>query len=164
MRLRCQGKVGVYTGLITLANGNEDEVAAVIGHEVAHVPCATATKDVSGNRIGLGGVIWNRNAETKATLIALARGLGRNDRWLGLPIPAQMRGKLIIGALLFAMAGYDPRAAVSFGKMVKASGAEGSEFCPLTLILEAGLISESHMDHAMDLYRQAKKPEEKPNP
>ncbi|MBT3540715.1 MAG: M48 family metalloprotease, partial [Opitutae bacterium] len=31
------GKVGVNSGLISLANGNEDEVAAVIGHEIAHV-------------------------------------------------------------------------------------------------------------------------------
>ena len=31
------GKVGVNTGLIELANGDEDEIAAVIGHEVAHV-------------------------------------------------------------------------------------------------------------------------------
>ena len=31
------GKVGVNVGLIELANGDEDEIAAVIGHEVAHV-------------------------------------------------------------------------------------------------------------------------------
>ena len=35
------GKVGVNVGLIELANGDEDEIAAVIGHEVAHVAKAT---------------------------------------------------------------------------------------------------------------------------
>ena len=38
------GKVGVNSGLIELADGNEDEIAAVIGHEVAHVALRHSNK------------------------------------------------------------------------------------------------------------------------
>ncbi len=46
------GKVGVNTGLITLSGGNEDEVAAVIGHEIAHVAFRHSNKRMS-QAIGL---------------------------------------------------------------------------------------------------------------
>ena len=39
------GKVGVNTGLIDLAAGNEDEVAAVMGHEIAHVALETQQQE-----------------------------------------------------------------------------------------------------------------------
>ena len=41
------GKVGVNTGLIDLAAGNEDEVAAVMGHEIAHVALRHSNKRMS---------------------------------------------------------------------------------------------------------------------
>ena len=51
------GKVGVNSGLIELANEDEDEVAAVIGHEVAQVARRHSNKRMSqGVGVALGGV------------------------------------------------------------------------------------------------------------
>ena len=46
------GKVGVNSGLIDLAAGNEDEIAAVMGHEIAHVALRHSNKRMS-QAIGL---------------------------------------------------------------------------------------------------------------
>jgi predicted Zn-dependent protease len=51
------GKVGVYTGLIKLAGANDDEIAVVMGHEVAHVSSRHgAERQSQAALIGLGGV------------------------------------------------------------------------------------------------------------
>ena len=71
------GKVGVYTGLITLSNGNEDEVAAVIGHEVAHAACGRCQHKRMSQAIGIGwgGVILETAMRNKSdTDRLLARG------------------------------------------------------------------------------------------
>ena len=83
------GKVGVYTGLITLANGNEDEVAAVIGHEVAHVALRHSNKRMSqAIGIGLGGVILETAMRNKSdTDRLLARGAYGAGTTVGLALP-----------------------------------------------------------------------------
>ena len=43
------GKVGVNSGLIELAGGNEDEIAAVMGHEIAHAISAQQQTNVTSN-------------------------------------------------------------------------------------------------------------------
>ena len=61
------GKVGVNSGLITLANGNEDEIAAVMGHEIAHVAFRHGNKRMSqAMGIALGGVILNTAVRDKS--------------------------------------------------------------------------------------------------
>ena len=62
------GKVGVNVGLIELANGDEDEIAAVIGHEVAHVARRHSNKRMSPKGLGvaIGGIILIPLCETKA--------------------------------------------------------------------------------------------------
>ena len=100
------GKVGVNSGLITLANGNEDEVAAVIGHEVAHVALRHSNKRMSqAIGIGLGGLILETAIRNKSeTRIdswqEVHMGLARLLAWLFLTL-VQMRGKLITGDLIF---------------------------------------------------------------
>jgi len=167
------GKVGVYTGLITLANGNEDEVAAVIGHEVAHVALRHSNKRMSqAIGIGLGGVILETAMRNKSdTDRLLARGAYGAGTTVGLALPYSRSNEREAdhrGLYYSAMAGYDPRAAVSFWKkMVKASGGgKVPEFLSTHPDSENRIkFLESHMDHAMALYRQAKQARgEKPNP
>ena len=53
------GKVGFYTGLINLA-GSDDEIAAVMGHEIAHVTSRHgAERQSQAMLVGLGGVLLN---------------------------------------------------------------------------------------------------------
>ena len=68
------GKVGVNRGLIDLASGNEDEIAAVMGHEIAHVALRHSNKRMSqAISLGVGGVILD---------VAL-RNQSSTDRMLG---------------------------------------------------------------------------------
>ena len=166
------GKVGVNSGLITLAGGNEDEVAAVIGHEIAHVALRHSNKRMSqAIGIGLGGVILETAMRNKSdTDRMLARGAYGAGTAVGLALPfsrSQEREADHRGLYYAAMAGYDPRASISFWKkMKKAGGGKMPEF--LSTHPDSGKRIEflqSHMDHAMALYRQAKQARgEKPNP
>ena len=166
------GKVGVHSGLIDLAKGNEDEVAAVIGHEIAHVALRHSNKRMSqAITIGLGGVILDVAMRDKSDSDRmLAKGAYGVGTAVGLALPysrTHEREADHRGILYAAMAGYDPRAAISFWKkMQKAGGGKMPEF--LSTHPDSGKRIEflqSHMDHALALYRQTKAARgEKPNP
>ena len=119
------GKVGVNSGLIELAGGNEDEIAAVMGHEIAHVAFRHSNKRMSqAMGIALGGVILNtamRNKSSTDRMIAGgAYGVGTT---VGMALPfsrKQEREADHRGIFYSAMAGYDPRAAISFWKKMQA--------------------------------------------
>lgn len=167
------GKVGIYTGLITLAKGNEDEVAAVIGHEVAHVALRHSNKRMSqAIGIGLGGIILDTAMRNKGDSDRiLARGAYGVGTAVGLALPYSRSNEREAdhrGLYYSAMAGYDPRASITFWKKMQkaSSGGKVPEF--LSTHPDSGKRIEflqSHMDHAMALYRQAKQARgEKPNP
>ena len=84
------GKVGVNSGLIELAGGNEDEIAAVMGHEIAHVAFRHSNKRMSqAMGIALGGVILNtamRNKSSTDRMIAGWSIWSWDNRWYGPPI------------------------------------------------------------------------------
>ena len=167
------GKVGVNSGLITLSGGNEDEVAAVIGHEIAHVALRHSNKRMTqAIGIGVGGVILETAMRQKSnTDRMLARGAYGAGTAVGLALPYSRTNEREAdhrGLLYAAMAGYDPRAAVSFWKkMVKSSGGgRVPEFLSTHPDPKNRIeFLQSHMDHAMALYKQAKQARgEKPNP
>ncbi len=166
------GKVGVNTGLITLSGGNEDEVAAVIGHEIAHVAFRHSNKRMSqAIGLALGGVVLNsamRNKSKKDRRIA--GGVYGAGATLGVALPfsrSQEREADHRGLYYAAMAGYDPRASVSFWKKMQAkSKSRMPEF--LSTHPDSGNRIEflqTNMDRALALYREAKVARgEKPNP
>ena len=166
------GKVGVNSGLITLANGNEDEVAAVIGHEIAHVAFRHSNKRMSqAMGIALGGVILNtamRNkSSTDRTLATGAYGVGTT---VGMALPfsrSQEREADHRGLFYAAMAGYDPRGAISFWKKMQGGKKRKMPQFLSTHPNPGNRIDflEQNMDHALSLYREAKLARgEKPNP
>jgi predicted Zn-dependent protease len=166
------GKVGVNSGLINLANGNEDEVAAVIGHEIAHVALRHSNKRMTqAMGIAVGGVILNtalRNkSSTDRVLATGAYGLGTT---VGMALPfsrSQEREADHKGLFYAARAGYDPRAAVSFWK--KMQGRKNRKV-PQFLSTHPNPgnrieFLQSNMNQALALYRNAKQARgEQPNP
>ena len=112
------GKVGVYTGLIDLAD-SEDELAVVIGHEIAHVTARHSNERISqqmlAQGIGAALMLGTRDVEKdQQALILAAYGAGSQ---FGVMLPYSRLHENEadeIGLYYAARAGYDPRAAITF--------------------------------------------------
>lgn len=123
------GKIAVYTGLIEKLNLTDDELAAVIGHEIAHALREHARERASEQMIA-GGLIAVGSALLGAGQVAQQ---GAEFAYMGLMgLPNSRRHETEadrIGVELAARAGYNPRAAVSlWQKMGQASAGGAPKF------------------------------------
>lgn len=121
------GKMVVYSGIVERLKLSNDEIAAIVGHEMAHVLREHSREKVSQELIKSSGI----------SLVSAALGLGSNGDALlqqagsvafSLPFSRTMESEAdIIGLELMALAGYDPNAAVTlWEKMTNAAGNSGS--------------------------------------
>lgn len=109
------GHIGVYTGILNVAE-NQDQLATVIGHEVAHV-----TRQHALNRV-------NREMTTQAGVIAGSAVLGGGQAagqllsmgaQLGLSLPygrAQESDADVVGLKYMAAAGFNPQQSIQLWK------------------------------------------------
>ncbi len=127
------GKIAFYTGILRLMD-SEDEVAVVMGHEVAHVLANHGNERMSQSILAdFGGMALSRLLDEKPdetkNLFMAAYGLGAT---IGVMLPYSRRHEYEadeIGIHLMHMAGYDAQAAVSFWeKMDNLGGASIPEF------------------------------------
>lgn len=122
------GKVGVNTGMITLAQ-NQDQLAAVIGHEIGHVIFRHANERMSrsalvGAGVQAGGALAGaRTTPETARTVAGLLGAGAQ---LGVMLPfsrEQEREVDVYGQDLMAKAGFNPaEASRLWQNMIAASG------------------------------------------
>jgi len=123
------GKIAVYTGLIEKLNITDDELAAVMGHEIAH-----ALREHSRERASEQVV-----ANVGITILATVAGVGTVGQkgmeyayqgLLGLPNSRAHETEADrMGVELAARAGYDPRAAITlWEKMGEVGGKEPPKF------------------------------------
>jgi predicted Zn-dependent protease len=123
------GKMAVYTGLIDQIKATDDELAQVIGHEIAHALSAHTAEKMSvamaSDLAVTAFAITQDNKGVALTGAALAAALA-----IKLPNSRQMETEADrIGIELAARAGYDPNAAVTlWQKMSEKSGGNGLEF------------------------------------
>lgn len=118
------GKVGVYTGLLNLA-ATDDELAFVMGHEIAHVTSRHSAQRASAMLVAAGGAAaadaLSKNNENRELFLA-AYGLFATGGTLAYSRFHESESDLI-GLRFAAHAGYDPRASVTFWqKMANAAG------------------------------------------
>lgn len=122
------GKVGVYTGLLKLA-ATDDELAFVMGHEIAHVTsrhsAQRATAMLGATAGGLLLEAFTRDNE-KRDLILAAYGIGAAGGTLAYSRAHESESDYI-GLRYAAYAGYDPRASVTFWQKMSAAGGKGGK-------------------------------------
>jgi predicted Zn-dependent protease len=127
------GKVVVYTGILPVTQ-NENGLAVVMGHEIAHAIAQHGNERMSQGLIQqLGGValqvaIANKPAEVQ-NIFMTSYGIGTT---VGAILPFSRKEEIEadkFGLFFSAMAGYDPQEAVPFWeRMSRAGGAKPPEF------------------------------------
>lgn len=134
------GKIIVFEGLWDPQKGlakNDDEIAAVLAHEIAHVNCRHSAKAMTSNML-LGGSLAVASAVAKSrenNTAALALG-GAFIAYEGLVVTHYSRRDEYeadrVGMMYMAKAGYDPRAAVNIWERASAGG--GNSGSPLDML------------------------------
>lgn len=113
------GKIGVFTGLLKVAN-TQDQLAAVIGHEVSHVLARHSAERASADiPAQIGG------AFASAYGVGQLYSMGVGALFL-LPYSRSHESEAdLLGLDLMASAGFDPRASITLWQnMAKASGGQ----------------------------------------
>jgi predicted Zn-dependent protease len=155
------GKIGVYTGLLKVAE-NQDQLATVIGHEVAHVQARHSNERVSQKfaveqGLGLINAIANPQSGTGQTLMGLL-GVGAQYGVLMPYSRIQESEADILGLDLMARAGFDPRQSTRLWvNMGRAGGGQPPEFLS-THPSHSSRISDlnAHMPVALQLQSRAR--------
>ncbi|NOH81760.1 M48 family metallopeptidase [Vibrio sp. RE86] len=122
------GKIGVYTGLLDVAV-NQDQLATVIGHEIAHVLADHSNERLSQSQIANAG-LQITNVALGASEYAQYQGMTMAALGLGVQYGVLMPyGRTqeseadIVGLELMAKSGFDPRQSIDLWKnMAKTSG------------------------------------------
>lgn len=121
------GKVGVYTGIVNKLKLTDDEIAAVMGHEIAHALREHSREQLSQKTVlGLLTSVVSAAAGVPGELMDAG-----SQMLVHLPNSRSMELESdIIGLELMARAGYDPRNASSIWKkmMQQSQGKSGPSF------------------------------------
>ena len=153
------GKMAVYTGLIDKLALTDDELAAIMGHEIAHSLREHARERISqeqasGLLVGIGGALLG--------LGEVGQGLANAVAQVTFTLPHSREHETEadrLGVELAARAGYNPHAAVSvWQKMLQAGGGGGPQFLsthpsPATRLQDLKV----YADRVMPLYQQARR-------
>lgn len=129
------GKVVVYEAILPLCQ-NDDGLAVVMGHEIAHAVARHSNERMSQQMVIQAGnvaaayALRNKTEETRL-LLGAAIGLGSN---YGVMLPFSRKHELEadrLGLIFMTIAGYDPEEAISFWtrmSSLSASGQKAPEF------------------------------------
>lgn len=128
------GKVGLNTGIFTVAK-NQDQLAAVIAHEIGHVISRHHDERITrqmGAQTGLGilgALIGSRYGQGAANTVGQVGGAAAQGLILLPNNRTQETEADVVGQQLMARAGFDPRQAVNLWQnMIAASGSRAPEF------------------------------------
>ncbi|MBI2383112.1 MAG: M48 family metallopeptidase [Gammaproteobacteria bacterium] len=112
------GKIGVYTGLLKVAD-TPDQLAAVIGHEVAHVLARHGAERVSEQMVTqLGLEVASATTGVNPQMLGIA-----TDVFFLLPHSRGQESEAdLLGLDLMAKAGFDPRQAVTLWQNMSKDG------------------------------------------
>ncbi len=127
------GKVFVYTGLFKYVS-NDDELAAVMGHEIGHALARHGAERMSSEQLTqmggqvLGSVMQGRGNPQNTAAVMQAFGIGTQ---LGIALPHSRTQEYEadhIGLVLAAKAGYNPQATLNFWEKFAKDGQTPPEY------------------------------------
>lgn len=163
------GNIGVYTGLLNVAK-NQSQLAAVIGHELAHVQAQHANARMSTQYATSAGL-------QLASAVAGASGRGDQQAIMGLlglgaqvgvilPFSRSQESEAdVLGLRYMAQAGFDPRESIDLWHNMKAAGGgKPPEFLSTHPSSDTRIESlQGQMPQAMGLYEQSRAQGRNPN-
>ncbi|MDX1635236.1 MAG: M48 family metallopeptidase [Marinobacter sp.] len=149
------GKIGLHTGMLTIAD-TPSQLAAIVGHEVAHVLAEHGNERLT-QELGIEAALYVVGLFSEGELgqeqLMQAQGLGAE---LGIALPfsrAHEEEADVMGLMLMAVAGFDPRQAVTLWQTMAARGGEQPmEFLSTHPAHESRIERlQEHMDQALAL-------------
>jgi predicted Zn-dependent protease len=152
------GKMAIYTGLINKLQATDDELAAVMGHEIGHALREHSREQMSQQAItqagiGIAGALFGIGdlGQNVAGMVADVTLFKPKSR--GMETEADR-----IGVELAARAGYNPQAAVSlWQKMEKLGGSQPPQFLSTHPSHETRIADlQAYSAKVMPLYQAAK--------
>lgn len=158
------GKIGVYTGILKVAE-DQNQLGAIIGHEVGHVIERHSNERLSSNQASQMGLslvnvlLESQNIESRNTVMA---GLGLGMQY-GVLMPYGRSHESeadIVGQDLMAKSGFDPAGSVKLWQnMAKISKGAPPEFMS-THPSNANRIKQlsEHLPKSTPFYKQATAP------
>ncbi len=127
------GKIVVYEGLMNIV-GSEDELAVVVGHEVAHAVAKHSNEQMSQEilaQYGAGILNASLSQKSQITQVVAAQVYGLGSQYaVALPFSRKHEVEAdYMGLVFMTMAGYNPDVALNFWqKMSASSGGKTPEF------------------------------------
>ncbi|MFT4257332.1 MAG: M48 family metallopeptidase [Pseudoxanthomonas sp.] len=121
------GKVGVNTGIFTVAK-NQDQLAAVLGHEIGHVVARhheeRITRQLGAQQLlGLGALVAGAAyGQNTANAVGQLGGMTAQGLFLLPGSRTQESEADVVGQKLMAQAGFDPAQAVNLWQNMLAAG------------------------------------------
>jgi Zn-dependent protease with chaperone function len=112
------GKMMVYTGIVDKLNLTDDEIAAVVGHEMSHALHEHSKKAVgqqvlTGLATSIGGSILQSQTGVSTDTLNLGSGI-LSEYGVNMPFSRSQENEADEGGLyLMAKAGYNPQAAIA---------------------------------------------------
>ncbi|RHW77513.1 M48 family metallopeptidase [Colwellia sp. RSH04] len=159
------GKIGVYTGILNVTE-TQDQLGAIIGHEVGHVIEHHSNERLSANKLSNIGVavatvaIGASDVDNKGLWMA---GLGVGLQY-GVIMPYSRSHESeadIVGQDLMAKSGFDPKASIKLWQNMDklSNGAAPAEFMSTHPSNQTRIKQlDQHLAQSMALYNREKRP------
>lgn len=159
------GNIGVNTGLLDVAE-NQNQLASVLGHEVAHVLANHANERVSTQAVTQSGLaVLQSAAGVEGQQLMGLLGMGA-EYGIIKPFSRKQESEAdALGLTLMAQAGFDPRASIELWQNMSANSQGQPPVWMSTHPSDGQRIDDlqARMDQALAAYRQAQANGRTPN-